>query len=95
MSHKWWHRCTLISTATDAWDTPHDPTVESARLCQLEADFAYGMNEGRSYARFQHTVTDGGRIWFFVEPAPKGAKSKHAGVGAVGAVCDWASEGTE
>lgn len=68
------------NATTDAWEAlTREPTVESARLYQLKGDFAYGTYEGRSYARYQYKVTDGGRIWFFVEPAPKGTKSKNAG----------------
>lgn len=54
-----------------------NPTAQSQRLYQLKGDYAYGSYGGRTYPRYQYKVTDGGRIWYFVEPAQKGAK--HAG----------------
>lgn len=74
----------LLATARnatiDAWNTlTSEPLTETPRLYQLKALYAYGTYEGRTYARYQYKVTDGGRIWFFVEPAPKGAKTKTAG----------------
>lgn len=33
-----------------------------------------GTYNGQNYARYQYKVTDGGRIWFFVDPAQNGAK---------------------
>ncbi|TQC42518.1 hypothetical protein EEB14_48435 [Rhodococcus sp. WS4] len=70
----------LLATAgnatVDAWDTlTREPHVESVRLYQLKADYAYGTFPGRTYARYQYKVTDGGRIWFFLDPAPKGSKT--------------------
>ncbi|BAH55525.1 MULTISPECIES: hypothetical protein [Rhodococcus] len=70
----------LLATArnatVDAWDTlTREPIVETSRLYQLKGDYAYGTYQGRTYARYQYKVTDGGRIWFFVDPAPKGAKN--------------------
>lgn len=64
------------NATVDAWDTlTREPTIESPRLYQLKGDYAYLTYQGRTYARYQYKVTDGGRIWFFVEPAPKGTKT--------------------
>ncbi|MDF3306358.1 hypothetical protein P3H15_15115 [Rhodococcus sp. T2V] len=69
----------LLATArnatVDAWDTlTLEPAVETPRLYQLKGDYAYGTHNGRNYARYQYKVTNGGRIWFFLDPAPKGGK---------------------
>lgn len=67
---------TARNAAVDAWETlTRDPTAESERLYQLKADFAFGTYQGGAYERYQYKVTDGGRIWFFVEPAAKGEKT--------------------
>lgn len=64
------------NATVDAWDTlTREPTTETQRLYQLKGEFAYGAYQGRTYGRYQYKVTDGGRIWFFVEPAPKGSKT--------------------
>ena len=74
----------LLATArnatTEAWNTlTCDPLTETARLYQLKADFAYLTRNGRTYARYQYKVTGGGRIWFYVDPTPKGSRAKSAG----------------
>lgn len=74
----------LLATArnatTDAWNTlTCEPLTETPRLYQLKGEYAYLVRDGRTYARYQYKVTDGGRIWFYVEPTPKGSKTKTAG----------------
>lgn len=53
---------------------PREPTVQTPRLYQLKGEYAYGTYGGRNFARYQYKVTNGGRIWFFLDPAPKGDK---------------------
>ncbi|MHA4852799.1 hypothetical protein L1080_025140 [Rhodococcus sp. MSC1_016] len=69
----------LLATArnatVDAWDTlTREPTVQTPRLYQLKGDYAYGRYNGRNFARYQYKVPNGGRIWFFLDPAPRGDK---------------------
>ncbi|MFD4785323.1 hypothetical protein ACFWNH_30325 [Rhodococcus qingshengii] len=52
--------------------------TETTRLSHLKGEYAYLNRDGRAYARYQYEETDGGRIWFYVEPAPKGAGTKMA-----------------
>ncbi|WP_217697459.1 hypothetical protein [Nocardia donostiensis] len=51
------------------------PTAESARLYALRGGLRYGTFQGRTYEWFQYKITDGARIWYFVEPAGKDGKN--------------------
>lgn len=64
------------NAVVDAWETlTHEPTQETERLYQLKYDLAFGVYQGRTFSRYQYKVTDGARIWYFVDPAQKGSKT--------------------
>lgn len=74
---KGWQDCRAVAlnALVDAWERlTTAPTREDARLYRLRADYATGQYDGRSYERYQYKITDGGRLWYFVRPADKGAK---------------------
>lgn len=59
------------NATVDAWDRlTTAPTVEDERLYRLRADLATGSYAGTTYDRFQYKITNGGRIWYFVQPDP-------------------------
>lgn len=67
---------TARNAAVDAWETlTREPTTETERLYQLKDEFAFGIYQGQEYPRYQYKVTNGGRIWYFVDPALKGSKT--------------------
>lgn len=37
---------------------------------ELQADFATGTYAGVPYDRWQYKISDGGRIWYFVDRTP-------------------------
>lgn len=78
---KGWTDClaTARNAAVDAWEClTKTPDHESERLYVLQADYATGVYCGVTYARYQYKLTNGARIWFFIERARKDDK-KSAG----------------
>lgn len=53
----------------DAWDrlTAQPTAVDGQRVYCLERDLAFGSYAGRDYRRYQYKVSDGARIWYFVD----------------------------
>lgn len=69
-AEKGWRDClaTTRNACVDAWDRlTRDPTREDERLYRLRADFAQGTYAGVSYDRYQYKISDGGRLWYFVD----------------------------
>ena len=76
-AQKGWTDCLAMArnATVDAWDTlTTQPTTESLRLYRLRGDLRYGTYQGQTFERYQYKLTDGARIWYFVEPGAKGAK---------------------
>lgn len=74
---KGWLDClaTARNAAVDAWEfLTTTPDLESARAYILKADLATGTYGGVTYARYQYKLTDGARIWYFLDRAEKGDK---------------------
>ncbi|MFI8978263.1 hypothetical protein ACIGO9_35655 [Nocardia asteroides] len=77
-AQKGWTDCLAAArnAMVDAWDQlTREPETVSARLYPLKADLRYGSYQGRTFERFQYKFTDGGRLWYFVDHAPKGSKT--------------------
>lgn len=76
-AEKGWQDCRAVAlnALVHAWERlTTAPTHEDSRLYRLKADYATREYEGRTYDRYQYKITDGGRLWYLVRPAPKGAK---------------------
>ncbi len=68
-----WTDCLAAArnATVDAWDRlTTTPTVEDGRLYRLRADLATGTYDGRTFDRYQYKITNGGRIWYFVDLTP-------------------------
>ncbi|MEV0760251.1 hypothetical protein [Nocardia sp. NPDC050435] len=77
-ARKGWVDCVAVArnAMADAWDTlTREPERQSPRLYPLRAELRYGTYAGRTYERYQYKFSDGGRLWYFVDPAPKGSRS--------------------
>jgi hypothetical protein len=77
-AEKGWVDClaTARNAAVDAWEClTKTPDLESQRLYRLKGDFATGVYRGVTYDRYQYKITDGGRLWYFIERTPKNKKS--------------------
>jgi hypothetical protein len=77
-AEKGWVDClaTARNAAVDAWEClTKTPDLESERLYRLKGDYATSVYQGATYDRYQYKITNGGRIWYFIERAPKGRKS--------------------
>ena len=77
-AQKGWVDClaTARNAAVDAWEClTTTPDLESQRLYRLKGDFATGTYQGVTYERFQYEITDGGRIWYFIDRTPSDRKS--------------------
>jgi hypothetical protein len=77
-AQKGWIDCLAAArnATVDAWDTlTREPDAQTPRLYPLKGELRYGTYQGRTYERYQYKITDGGRLWFFVEHAPKGSKN--------------------
>lgn len=65
------------NATADAWEQlTASPEEQSARRYPLKGDLGTGTYQGTTYVRWQYKLTDGGRIWYFVDRAFPG---KHAG----------------
>ena len=65
------------NATVDAWEQlTTAPEEQSARQYPLKGDLGTGVYRGTTYVRWQYKLTDGGRIWYFVDRTPAG---KHAG----------------
>lgn len=70
-------KAAALNAAADAWDQlTTAPLERSERQYPLKAGLATGVYDGKTYDRWQYKVTDGGRIWYFVDTQTSG---KHAG----------------
>ncbi|WP_175585985.1 hypothetical protein [Nocardia cyriacigeorgica] len=77
-AQKGWIDCLAAArnAMVDAWYVlTREPQRISARLYTLKGGFRYGTHQGRPYERYQYKFSDGGRLWYFVEHAPKGSKT--------------------
>ncbi|MFD3594014.1 hypothetical protein ACFWU5_14905 [Nocardia sp. NPDC058640] len=77
-AQKGWIDCLAVArnATVDAWERlTTNPQEISARLYPLKGELRYGSYAGTTYERFQYKITDGGRLWYFVEPAPKGSRT--------------------
>lgn len=73
---KGWTDClaTVRNAVVEAWEQlTNDPLHESERQYRLREDFATGNYQGTSYARWQYKLSNGARIWYFVDTT-SGAK---------------------
>ncbi|GIH72384.1 hypothetical protein Mth01_46370 [Sphaerimonospora thailandensis] len=74
-AEKGWRDClaTARNAVVDAWERlTTAPTREDERLYRLKADYATGTYSGRTYDRYQYKITNGGRLWYFVDATPTG-----------------------
>ena len=72
---KGWGDClaTIRNAVVDAWDQlSTDPLHESERQYRLREDFASGTYQGTVYERWQYKLSNGGRIWYFVDATAAG-----------------------
>jgi len=70
---KGWTDCLAATrnATVDAWNRlTTAPTVEDERLYRLSAELASGTYDCKTFDRYQYKVTNGGRIWYFVELTP-------------------------
>ncbi|MDI2029101.1 hypothetical protein QFW96_10800 [Saccharopolyspora sp. TS4A08] len=70
-----WQDClaTARNATVEAWERlTTAPTHEDKRQYRLHADYATGTYQGETYERWQYKITNGGRIWYFVQPTPEG-----------------------
>jgi hypothetical protein len=76
----------LVATATNAavaaWEfLTESPRDRSDDCYPLSGDLATVTIDGTGYTRWQYKPTSGGRIWYAIIPAPKGAR--YAGIVAL------------
>lgn len=73
-----WQDClaAVRNAVVDVFDrlTAH-PEVETQRQYRLQGDFATGNYAGVVYERWQYKISDGGRIWYFVDHTKSGSKA--------------------
>lgn len=72
-AEKGWIDCLAVArnATVDAWDRlTTAPAVEDERLYRLRAELATGTYEGTTFDRYQYKITNGGRIWYFVQLTP-------------------------
>jgi hypothetical protein len=77
-AEKGWVDCLAAAhnAAVDAWEClTKTPDLESERLYRLKAELATGTYNGMVYDRYQYKITNGGRIWYFIQRTPKDKKS--------------------
>ena len=74
-AQKGWRDCLAVArnVTVDAWDRlTTEPDIEDERLYRLRADYATGTYQGTTYDRYQYKITDGGRIWYFIDKTSGG-----------------------
>jgi len=67
---KGWRDCVAgtRNAMADAYDRlSTQPLTETPRQYRLRADYATGTYQGRSYDRWQYKISNGGRLWYFVD----------------------------
>lgn len=77
-AQKGWTDCLAAArnAMVEAWEhLTRTPEMRSARLYPLKGDLRYGSYRGQTYERFQYKFSDAGRLWYFVEHAPKGSRT--------------------
>ncbi|WP_433196505.1 hypothetical protein ACQP1G_44450 [Nocardia sp. CA-107356] len=75
-AQKGWTDCLAAArnAMVEAWDMlTRERDLQSARLYPLKGQLRYGTYQGRTFERYQYKFTDGGRLWYFIEPAEKGS----------------------
>jgi hypothetical protein len=75
-AQKGWTDCLAVArnATVDAWERlTTTPTTEDERLYRLRADYATTTYDGKTFERYQYKISNGGRLWYFVELTP-GAK---------------------
>lgn len=57
------------NAVADAWDalTASPELVDGRRIYALQGDLGTGTHDGTIYVRYQYKVSDGARIWYFVD----------------------------
>lgn len=73
-ARKGWADCLAgaRNAAVDAWDClTQTPDSQTERQYKLKADLATGTWAGLTFDRWRYKVTDGGRIWYFIEYTPQ------------------------
>lgn len=73
-AEKGWRDCLAVArnAVVEAWDClTSAPDVESQRLYRLKADYATGVYNGHRYHRYQYKITNGGRLWYFIQRTPE------------------------
>lgn len=64
---------TARNATVDAWEQlTVAPEEQSARQYPLKGDLGTGSFQGQTYVRWQYKLTDGGRLWYFVDRAARG-----------------------
>ena len=59
---------TQRSSVVDAWDfLTADPTRRTAKNDQLRGDLALVTANGKTHQRWQHELSGGARIWYYIE----------------------------
>lgn len=74
-AEKGWRDCLSAArnATVDAWDRlTTAPTEKDDRLYRLRSPHRTGTHGGRTYDRFQYKITNGGRLWYFVDETPNG-----------------------
>lgn len=58
---------------SDAWDafTVAPKAVDGQRIYVLRLGLQWGQYDGKSYQRYQYKVSDGARIWYFVDDSSR------------------------
>lgn len=72
-AQKGWTDCLAVArnATVEAWERlTTAPNLEDERLYRLRADLATGTYDGKTFERYQYKITNGGRIWYFVQPTP-------------------------
>jgi hypothetical protein len=73
-AEKGWTDClaTVRNAVVEAWEQlTLEPLHESPRQYKLREDYATGTYQGVTYDRWQYKLSNGGRIWYFVDTKTK------------------------
>ena len=75
---KGWQDClaAVRNAVVEAYDRlTQAPEGETQRQYPLRADFATGSYGGVTYDRWQYKISDGGRLWYFVDHTATGSRA--------------------
>ena len=66
----------MRNAVVDAFDRlTTGPEAETRRQHRLQSDFATGTYGGVTYERWQYKISDGGRLWYFVDHTTSGGSA--------------------